>query len=94
MPGGQVFSKVMDYGNLSVDPQALANDYITSFQSDDYGELRMVGFPVSLSETPAEVRSRPPDLDQHTAEVLADLGYEDAEIARLFVEGSVGHSTG
>jgi len=90
---GQVFSKVMDYADLAADPQVLDNDYITSFQSPDYGLLRMVGFPVALSETPAEVRSRPPDLDQHTAEVLAELGYDDSEIATLFASGSVGHPT-
>ena len=89
----QVFSKVMNYRDLSSDAQVLANDYITSFQSEEYGELPMVGFPIALSATPAEVRSRPPDLDQHTAEVLAELGYDDAEIAELFVTAAVGHPT-
>ncbi len=90
---GQVFSKVMDYADLAADPQTLASEYITSFESSEYGALRMVGFPVTLSETPAEVRSRPPDLDQHTAEVLSELGYADAEIVTLFADGSVGHPT-
>ena len=89
----QVYTKVMDYADLASNEQTLANDYITSFEDPDYGELRMVGFPIGLSETPATVRSRPPDLDHHTAEVLVELGYEGEEIGRLFDSGAVGHPT-
>lgn len=87
----QVFSKVMDYRALAIDPQTLENGYITSFVSQDHGELPMVGFPVALSETPGELRSPPPDIDQHTAEVLTELGYDESAIARLYAAGAVGH---
>ena len=87
----QVFSKVNTYADLASHPQALANDYVTSFESAEYGALPMVGFPIGLSETPASVRSRPPHLDEHTAEVLSELGYSGEEIGAMFGSGAVGH---
>jgi crotonobetainyl-CoA:carnitine CoA-transferase CaiB-like acyl-CoA transferase len=87
----QVFAEVMDYRRLATDPQTLENGYITSLVSAEYGELPMVGIPIALSDTPGEIRSRPPELDEHTAEVLGELGYEAGEIAQLYASGAVGH---
>ena len=86
-----MFSKVNTYADLASHPQALANDYVTSFESAEYGALPMVGFPIGLSETPASVRSRPPHLDEHTTEVLSELGYSGEEIGAMFGSGAVGH---
>ncbi len=41
---------------------------------DESGGVRTVAFPVSLSRTPAEVRRRPPGLDEHGAEIRGELG--------------------
>jgi crotonobetainyl-CoA:carnitine CoA-transferase CaiB-like acyl-CoA transferase len=40
---------------------------------DSTGGVRTVTFPVDLSETPAATRSRPPELDEHGAEIRAGL---------------------
>ena len=40
---------------------------------DSTGGVRTVSFPVDLSETPAATRSRPPELDEHGAEIRAVL---------------------
>lgn len=55
------------------DPQALANGYITEFNHPSYGPLRVPGFPVTLSETPARIRHQAPEFGEHTEEVLIDL---------------------
>jgi formyl-CoA transferase len=39
------------------------------------GQVSLVGGGVSLSETPAEIRTVAPDYGQHTEEILARIGY-------------------
>ena len=45
--------------------------------------------PVRLSETPGGIRHRAPILGEHTAEVLAEIGYDDEAVARLRGAGVV-----
>jgi crotonobetainyl-CoA:carnitine CoA-transferase CaiB-like acyl-CoA transferase len=45
--------------------------------------IRMLGIPVKLSGTPGAIRRTAPQLGQHTAEVLREAGFSDAEIAAL-----------
>jgi crotonobetainyl-CoA:carnitine CoA-transferase CaiB-like acyl-CoA transferase len=40
-----------------------------------------------LSETPADIRSLPAILGEHSVEVLREAGYSDAEISELLAEG-------
>jgi crotonobetainyl-CoA:carnitine CoA-transferase CaiB-like acyl-CoA transferase len=45
--------------------------------------------PVVLSETPGQVRRRPPTLGEHTDEVLGEVGYSPEDIAVLRRDGVV-----
>jgi len=54
------------------------------------GAVRMAGLPVKLSATPGAVRSAAPLLGEHTAAVLAQAGYPDAQIAAMLAAGSAG----
>ncbi len=52
--------------------------------------VRLLGVPVKLSRTPGDANRGPgPVLGEHTAAVLAGLGYGPEEIERLFAAGAV-----
>lgn len=67
------------------DPQSLANQYVIDFDHPVRGPTRMPGFPLLLSETPASVRLRAPELGEHTEEVLMSalgMSWDDFEPLR------------
>lgn len=65
------------------EPQVLARDMVVELEHPVAGHIRLPGIPVKLSATPGEVWGPPPTLGQHTDDVLAELGYDPAAIARL-----------
>ncbi|MBV9657955.1 MAG: CoA transferase [Verrucomicrobia bacterium] len=52
------------------------------------GSIPNIGFPVKLSATPQQVRRHPPLLGEHTDEVLAEAGFDDAALATLRAGGA------
>lgn len=57
------------------------------FQATEYpglpGAVPLMKTPVELSETPGEIRSRPPTLGEHTDRIMGDLGYSPQQITAL-----------
>jgi crotonobetainyl-CoA:carnitine CoA-transferase CaiB-like acyl-CoA transferase len=78
-----VYNKVCSYGDVLTDPQAGANDYIVDMDLPTIGRAKVVGNSIRLSETPGTVKGPPPELGQHTEEVLLELGYSWEEVVAV-----------
>ena len=83
-------SVVLDYGELVEHEQPWANGYLAYQDHPRFGRQRVVGLPISLSETPARVSDPAPDPGQHTDAVLRGFGFSDEAIAELRSEGVIG----
>ena len=71
------------------DPQILAQEMVMDIPHPGHGTVRMLGFPMKLSETPCRVRLPAPELGEHSDVVLAELGYTEAARAALRAAGVV-----
>ena len=80
VPCGPIYS----IDQAFADPQVRELDIV-----QEVGDVPYLGQPVTLSRTPSRVVAHPPALGEHTAEVLREIGFDDAGIARLRSEGIV-----
>jgi CoA:oxalate CoA-transferase len=84
--------KVLSVAEVFADPQVEAQDMVIEVDQGPRGIVRMVGFPVKLSDTPARLRHPAPELGAHTDEVLAEAGLSEKDIAGLRARKSIGGS--
>ena len=78
-----------DTGEVLADPHLRARDMIVDVDYPTRGTYQTVGCPIKLSDSPATLR-RPPQLGEHTAELLGELCDVSAdEVATLRQRGVV-----
>jgi crotonobetainyl-CoA:carnitine CoA-transferase CaiB-like acyl-CoA transferase len=65
------------------DPQTQAREMVIDIPHPLIPDLRLLGLPIKLSESPGDVRLPPPLKGQHTEEVLSELGYSAADLETL-----------
>ena len=84
--------KVLSVAEVFEDAQVKAQDMVIDVDHGRRGLVRMTGFPVKLSDTPARLRYPSPELGAHTDEVLADAGFSKEESAGLRERKCIGGS--
>ena len=61
-----------DTAEILEDPHLIERDMILDMDYPKYGTFKTVGCPIKMSDSPAEI-TRPPELSEHSAEVLAEF---------------------
>ncbi|THG84082.1 CoA transferase [Pseudomonas sp. A-1] len=85
VPASRIYSAEDMFG----DPQFLARDMLQKARLPDGKEFRMPGIVPKLSETPGGTEWIGPQLGEHTAAILARLGYDAERITALKQDGAI-----
>ncbi len=79
VPAGPIYT--MD--QVFADPQVRHLKMARPVESGTLGAIELVSQAIEMSRTPFEMRNAAPERGEHTAEVLGELGYDEAAIADL-----------
>ncbi len=84
-------SPVRAVAEVAADPELEQRDMLRKSDFPTRGDIKVIGPAMKLSEVTANGRrtTRPPVLGEHTSEVLARLGVDAAELARLRQDGVI-----
>src|SRR3546814_7745368 len=78
-----LFGEVKGPNDLLEDPHLEAMGMFPVVDHPSEGKIRLLGFPISFSETPCRLRRLPPRLGEHGPEVLRALGFDADAIAAM-----------
>lgn len=87
---GLPFAPITKPEQLMQDPHLLATGGLAPMTLPDGRATQVPLLPLSLDGARLGLRRDPPRLGQHSRELLAGLGYDEAAIAELITEGVVG----
>lgn len=64
--------RVMGLDEVFADPQVRATEMVLDVDHGESGMIRMTGFPVKMSKTPARIQRPAPQLGEHNNEILGE----------------------
>jgi crotonobetainyl-CoA:carnitine CoA-transferase CaiB-like acyl-CoA transferase len=70
-------------------PHTLAREMVVETEHARVGPTKAIGLPVKFSRTPGAVETAAPTLGQHSRAILAEHGFDEVAIERLFAEKAV-----
>ncbi len=79
--------RLLNVAEVCQDPQIQFRRLIEEWDYPGAGQVRTVRMPVMISRELPKTRMRPPQLGEHTSQVLAELGYSKEEIQELIEKG-------
>jgi crotonobetainyl-CoA:carnitine CoA-transferase CaiB-like acyl-CoA transferase len=80
---------ILDVPAAFASPQAAALGSRVPLEHPLLGQVDQVGIPFELSATPASIRTAPPLLGEHSAEILGELGYDATAVDSLRAAGVI-----
>ncbi|MEN3063970.1 MAG: CoA transferase, partial [Candidatus Methanosuratincola petrocarbonis] len=80
---------VYNVGEAVDDPHVNAREMIIELDQPQYGKVRVAGCPIKFSESPIKRFDPAPLLGQHNKEILASLGYSEADIEEFKKKGII-----
>ncbi len=64
-------------------------EMVVNLKSTSGEEIKVLGVPVKLSDTPGAVRTPPPEFGENTVDILKELGVSDKRIKEFFENGVI-----
>lgn len=80
---------IYDIAQIMQDPHVIEREILADYPDAELDLLPMHHVVPRLSDTPGSIRAAAPALGEHNAELLAELGLDEAQIAGLIAEGVV-----
>ncbi len=84
VPAGEI----NDIAQVFANPQVRHLGLAQPVTSQERGDTHLVGQPIQMSRTPSHIASPPPLAGQHSAEILAEIGLTDQDIAAMKASGA------
>jgi len=84
VPAGEI----NDIGQVFENPQVQHLGLAQPVASHERGDTQIVGQPIIMSRTPSSIAAPPPLAGEHSAEILAEIGYSKAEVDEMSAAGA------
>ncbi|MGE0103686.1 MAG: CaiB/BaiF CoA transferase family protein [Blastocatellales bacterium] len=80
---------VKDMSEMVQDPQVVHRGLIAEIEHPVEGALKQIAPTIRLSATPGRMSSPPPQLGEHTDEILREYGFTDQAIGEMKTAGAI-----
>ncbi|MGH1362969.1 MAG: CaiB/BaiF CoA transferase family protein [Calditrichia bacterium] len=81
--GDYCLTPVLDVEDIEDDPHIKSRGMVDVREHPQFGKVKTIGIPLKFSHTHPRISNTAPNLGEHTAEVLMELGYSEGKIDEL-----------